>query len=330
MCKNQYLLPILFVLVACGQEPSPNAETVTYNIDSSRITVSGVSSGAYMAGQLHLAHSALFDGLAMVAGGPYYCAMNEISRGIGPCIKGGELGRDQLLGYAEGMAAAGRIDDLSNVRDDSVWLFHGALDNVVDQGPSDVAAEMYIDLAPDGAVTLLTDVRAVHGMPTLETGLACDTFGAPFLNACQFDAAGDLLNSLYGKLNERAEASGELHDIPQRGFDDADMLEHAYLYVPESCADGASCGVHVALHGCSQSAEYVMDAFAVGAGYNEWAESNNLLVLYPQVASSKIVPMNPYGCWDWWGYTGEDYATKSGAQIVVIKRTLDALAGVTL
>ena len=37
------------------------------------------------------------------------------------------------------------------------------------------------------------------------------------------------------------------------------------------------------------------DAFAAGAGYNEWAEANKLLVLYPQVASSKIAPMNPNG-----------------------------------
>ena len=79
-----------------------------------------------------------------------------------------------------------------------------------------------------------------------------------------------------------------------------------------------------------QSSEYISDAFAAGTGYNEWAEANKLLVLYPQVASSKIAPMNPYGCWDWWGYTNEDYATKDGPQIKVIKAMLDALAGSTL
>jgi len=50
-------------------------------------------------------------------------------------------------------------------------------------------------------------------------------------------------------------------------------------------------------------------------------------VLYPQVASSKIAPMNPYGCWDWWGYTGDDYATREGPQIEVIMAMLDALGG---
>jgi poly(3-hydroxybutyrate) depolymerase len=105
------------------------------------------------------------------------------------------------------------------------------------------------------------------------------------------------------------------------------MLASALLYVPSSCADGEACGVHVVLHGCQQSVEFVGDTFSAGAGYNEWAESNNLLVLYPQVASSKIAPLNPLGCWDWWGYTGDDYATKTGSQVAVIMATLESLSG---
>ena len=102
------------------------------------------------------------------------------------------------------------------------------------------------------------------------------------------------------------------------------------FYVPESCASGEACGLHVALHGCLQSTEYIGDAFAAGAGYNEWAEANRLLVLYPQVASSRIAPLNPMGCWDWWGYTQGDYATKAGPQVKVIKATMDTLAGHSL
>jgi poly(3-hydroxybutyrate) depolymerase len=84
--------------------------------------------------------------------------------------------------------------------------------------------------------------------------------------------------------------------------------------------------VHVAFHGCQQSAEFIGDTFVRDAGYNEWAESNRLLVLYPQAASSKVAPMNPLGCWDWWGYTGANYATKSGAQITSVMAMVDALA----
>jgi hypothetical protein len=36
-------------------------------------------------------------------------------------------------------------------------------------------------------------------------------------------------------------------------------------------------------------------------------------------------PLNPYGCWDWWGYTDFNYAVKAGPQIAAIKMMLDRL-----
>jgi len=62
-----------------------------------------------------------------------------------------------------------------------------------------------------------------------------------------------------------------------------------------------------------------------GAGFNEWAETNGLVVLYPQSKSSRVAPMNPLGCWDWWGYTGEGYATRDGAQIKAVAAMVDRL-----
>jgi hypothetical protein len=49
------------------------------------------------------------------------------------------------------------------------------------------------------------------------------------------------------------------------------------------------------------------------------------VVLYPQAAKSMFMPLNPQGCWDWWGYTGADYATRDGAQLVTVRRMLEAL-----
>lgn len=322
---------ILTLLSACGEVTvEPNATVVTYNVDPSRITVSGISSGAYMAGQLHIAHSAVFSGVAMIGGGPYYCAMGDISRGLGPCMQGGEMSEGALLEYAHAALGEGKIDDLANLQNDRAWIFHGALDVVVDQAPSEIAAAVYTDLMPADSVSLITNVDAVHGLPTIETGLPCDSYGSPFLNSCGYDSAGEILRTLYGHLQARASTASDLLSVTQPGFDDAEMLENAFLYVPQSCGAGEACGVHVVFHGCSQSSESVDDAFAAGAGFNEWAETNNLLVLYPQVASSSVAPMNPYGCWDWWGYTNEDYATRSGPQIAVVKALLDALAGSTL
>jgi poly(3-hydroxybutyrate) depolymerase len=330
MKKPMCLPVVLLILAACGQAPAPEKSAPNYDLDAARISVSGLSSGAYMAGQLHLAHSRLFSGAAIFAGGPYYCAENSLQKGIGPCVKGGEMELERLLAYAAAREAAGEIDALANLADDNVWVFHGTLDTVVGEAVTAAAIRFYQEFLPADSISYVNNVAVVHGLPTLQYGLPCDTFGTPFLHACNYDAAGTWLRALHGELRERVAASGELMSIAQPGGEDAGMLPQAFLYVPEACAAGEHCGLHVALHGCSQSAEKIGDAFASGSGLNEWAESNRLLVLYPQVGSSTVAPMNPYGCWDWWGYTDEHYATRNGRQVQVIKATIDQLAGRTL
>lgn len=325
---------ILFLAacLAAGCGDRPTADPVsgpTFTIDASRITVSGISSGAMMATQLHVAHSSLFSGAALLAGGPYYCAAGQLSRGLGVCIKGGDPGLEALLAYTREAAAAGAIDDPANLAADPVWLFHGAGDVAVHVDTTHAARDYY--RAFDAAIAaVVEDVPAAHGFPTLDSGVPCAAMEPPFVNDCDYDAAGALLAALHGDLEPRAAAVGEIIEVPQPGAADATMLAQAVAYIPAACAAGEACGVHVAFHGCQQSTAFVGDAFVAGAGYNEWAENNRLIVLYPQVDSSKVMPLNPLGCWDWWGYTGEDYATQGGPQIKVVKATLDLLAGNTL
>jgi len=82
-----------------------------------------------------------------------------------------------------------------------------------------------------------------------------------------------------------------------------------------------SCRLHLALHGCSQNYGTVGNAFVWNAGYNDWAEGNNIIVLYPQTTSSGV---NPNSCFDWWGYTGSNYATRGGIQMAAIYRMVQA------
>ena len=327
--RRTHLLVLATLLVGCGDKTLPPADTPSYNVDANRITVSGVSSGAMMATQMHVAHSAVFRGVAMISGGPYYCAEGGLTKGLGPCMKGGDVGLQRLIEYSWSASEMREIDDVSHLAGDPVWLFLGANDVVMHGDVTDAAATFYEEMTGQAPI-VIDDVPATHGFPTVDTGAPCDQMTTPFLNACDYDAAGAMLSVLYGDLQPAGVPSSPLVEIPQPGADDATMLPNALAYVPEACRNGASCGVHVAFHGCQQSTAFVSDAFAAGAGYNEWAETNALIVLYPQVDSSKIAPMNPMGCWDWWGYTDEDYATKQGAQISVVKAMLDTLAGKTL
>ncbi len=55
----------------------------------------------------------------------------------------------------------------------------------------------------------------------------------------------------------------------------------------------------------------------------EVAELNNLIILFPQVVPSVISPINPMGCWDWWGYTTKEFATKLSPQMLSVKKMID-------
>jgi poly(3-hydroxybutyrate) depolymerase len=100
-----------------------------------------------------------------------------------------------------------------------------------------------------------------------------------------------------------------------------------YVFVPRDCADGAACRVHIALHGCKQDAGDIDRRFVDDTGYNAWADTNHLIVLYPQTMPSSFLPFNPQACWDWWSYVDhqDSYVTKAGSQIRTIKAMLDAL-----
>jgi poly(3-hydroxybutyrate) depolymerase len=70
----------------------------------------------------------------------------------------------------------------------------------------------------------------------------------------------------------------------------------------------------------------IKDQFAREAGYNRWADTNRIIVLYPQAIARSWPTYNPNGCWDWWGYTGPQYHTKDGAQIRAVKAMLERLS----
>ena len=96
------------------------------------------------------------------------------------------------------------------------------------------------------------------------------------------------------------------------------------VYVPVSCQQGAACRVHIAFHGGLQTLDDIGTEYATKTGFNNWADTNNIIVLYPQ--AKKTLANNNQGFWDWWGYTGADYAFKSGVQMAAVRAMLDRLA----
>lgn len=294
------------------------------------VTVSGVSSGAYMAVQFHVAHSATVKGAGAIAGGPYYCAQGSVWTAYFNCMRPGmfvPLPTPAFLrAETEALAKAGRIDATANLAGSRAWLFTGTNDKTVVR---DVVEGLYAYYSAYKVDTVIVrDKPAGHAMVTLDAGNRdCAATAAPYINDCDYDAAKELLGQLLGALKPRAaKASGRLTRFDQKPFGARaiSMDEEGYVYIPDACAS-ERCRVHVAFHGCQQGLAFVGDEFAREAGYNRWADSNRLIVLYPQ-AIARWWPYNPRGCWDWWGYTGSQYATKEGAQVRAVQAMLERLS----
>jgi poly(3-hydroxybutyrate) depolymerase len=304
------------------------------------VTVSGLSAGGFMAVQLHVAHSSIVKGAGVIAGGPYYCAQDSLWTAYFNCRQpGGAVplpATATLHAEVERQAKAGRIDATANLAGTPAWLFGGNLDKVVTRDVVEGLNGFYASYKVD--TTIVRDKPAGHAMPTLDAGNAdCSVSASPYINDCDFDGAGELLKKLLGPLQPpAAKQSGRLARFDQKPFA-ADpkalsMGAEGYAYIPAAC-EKESCRIHVALHGCMQTLDDIGDRFVRLAGYNRWADTNHLIVLYPQAIARSgwsfgtwSFVWNPNGCWDWWGYTGALYHTKEGPQIRALKAMLERLS----
>lgn len=329
---------------AVAAEPAP-APLPSLGIDAAAISVSGISSGGFLAHQFHVAHSARIMGAGIIAGGPYACARGRypfnLLRALSVCsaITSGAFrgppDPQQSIAAVRAAEQAGTIDASAGLRGDRVLLFSGRQDDLVPPAVVETVDTVYRAFDDAQAIRMVGDVDAPHAMITAAFGNRCETNQTPFISNCGFDLAGAVLGQIYGALVSPAAATGEFRVFAQAAFVDPrvqhGLAARGWLYIPRACA-GGGCRLHVALHGCQQTEAMIGEAFIRHAGYNEWAEANRIVVLYPQAAVLERrvlgIPLpwpNPQGCWDWWGFTGPDYANRSGPQIEAINAMLDRL-----
>lgn len=340
---------MLFLWLACSLES--RAESLhdlsrKLHLDPTQTSVSGLSSGAYMAMQLQVIHSKSIRGAGIIAGGPYRCAAGKYLRSrfdltgsyamLNICMHASPItiwhrpspDVNFSIRETERLAAAGLIDDPSHLAKQKVWMLSGAKDLLVPSSIMDTLQTYYQHFIPAANIHYIKHPNASHGMLTENQGGRCHLSRPPFINDCDFDAAGALLAQIYGQLQPKATAlATNLYTFNQQEFFDVadksvSLHPNAHLYIPTACKQGQRCRLHIAFHGCLQTEGLIGAAFYTQAGYNEWAEANHIVVLYPQ---AKVWIANPQGCWDWWGYSGEHYADKQGKQIVALRQMMHAL-----
>lgn len=302
-------------------------------LDLKQTTVSGLSSGGFMATQFHLSHSDWVQGAGILAAGPYYCAQNSLTTALSDCIGQPKkpVDIDKLNKQAVQWQSGRDIANLKALQDDKVWILGGTLDQKVSSDVVKALQQQYLAWIPESQIHFESNKPFAHHFPTLTQGTDCKKSESPFIGNCGYDAAGEILSHLYTDLKAPKTAQEtnfkrlETKVLPDKLGET--LGDNAYLYVPESCAQGSSCRLHISFHGCNQNADTIDLQFVSDTGYNRWAESNDIVVLYPQTKNSNMLPFNPQGCWDWWGYTDENYANRQGKQIMAIEAMVKRITG---
>ncbi len=224
--------------------PAVAQKLPAYNADIAQTSISGISSGAYMAVQFGMAWSSIIKGVGAIAGGPYGCSEGSLATALSSCVLG-TPSRDvaNLIARANDWSRHGDIDDTGNVAAQKIYLFHGYNDQVVARPVSDWLHEFYAHFLGANAGNLFyqTAIGAGHAQVTLAYGNKCADNGGEYINRCRYDQAGIILQHIYGALNPRNDGAltGRLLRFSQADFTapdepiDESLNAIGFVYVPD-------------------------------------------------------------------------------------------------
>lgn len=329
--------------------------------DIYQTSVSGLSSGAFMTSQLYVAHSDIMVGAGVVAGGPYLCSRNWENQWFGsgayvpllnvalyscmdPTFPLGVPVVSTTVSIARTLDRDKLIDPLNNLADDHIYIFSGKSDNTVKTSVVNTTRDFFTRVGvPSTSIDYDSSVDAGHAIITNNSNdIACATTADPYINDCDFVQAERILKQIYpAAQGPETPLSRQVQAFDQSEFLSTNLTSMAstgYVYIPEYCEQNGGCAIHVALHGCEQSADsfsadgIAPDRYYNTTGYNEMAEANHMIVLYPQVNRSEGIPYNPKGCWDFWGYSSAlpalpDFYTRNAPQIKALYSMIQRLSG---
>jgi len=152
------------------------------------------------------------------------------------------------------------------------------------------------------------------------------------LQNCNYDGPGELLNHIYGKLNPQVDMKAEnLHLFDQRPFNandtfDVGLGDAGLIYIPQTCAEGRMCTLHVSMHGCENP--FILEyPEARQLSFNRWAEANDMVVLWPHNVRHGNQTSERHACWDGYAQTPH-FDTKHGPQMIAIASMIETLSGI--
>ncbi|NMG35836.1 poly(3-hydroxybutyrate) depolymerase [Azoarcus sp. TTM-91] len=257
------------------------------NIDVADTSLSGLSSGGFLAVQFQVAHADMVKGVGIIAGGPYYCAKGELRRALKECMcadpdpakcaaESHDADVPGAVQQLQKMAASRLVANPAAIASHRVVILSGAADSVVPAAIADrQLADFYraLGVPPENLQRPALPPATAHQLPTLAAGSDCGKQAPPYIGRCGFDSAGAILQGIYGELRPpAAEKQSNWIAFDQRPYDPrrqrsvlgitgvhffpSGLDDSGWLYLPDACRAGERCRVHIALHGCRQGQNY--------------------------------------------------------------------------
>jgi len=254
--------------------------------------------------------------VGIFAAGPYACAQGLVTQALYSCMDDqGDIDMDVILLQVR-TGSGVSIDSVSNLKNAPVYLFHGQSDATVKQRVADANAQFYSAVGAD--VVYDNSSLANHEWVSPLGINECSISSSPFISNCgsmdpQYSMLSHLLQSDVNAPNTGS-FQGTIYSFSQDVYStlkwgipaaDVSMDSTGYVYVPPTCAENANstdvlCDVVLVLHGCEQGAQLVGLDLIMTSNMNNYADTNNLIILYPQTIMLETpAVLNPKGCWNW-------------------------------
>lgn len=183
--------------------------------DAAKHSISGLSSGAFMAVQLHMTHSADFSGVGIIAGGPLGCAASYLdaaattqdSCALGalyiamtPLTSATSPNPRLLAQKAQELAQEGKIDPIERLAGHRIYIFTGTQDSVVHSVVVQGTKAFYEELGVGEDNIFFSDqVPAGHSIITTNpTDSPLSANQPPYINRGDFIQSHQILAFIYG------------------------------------------------------------------------------------------------------------------------------------
>lgn len=293
-----------------------STELAKFHLDRERISASGLSAGGFLAHLLHLNFPEIFKGVGIFAGGPFGVSQEANILFMRKILATKKIDAFDMLARYRHAQNSAKMGDLNLIKKQPVYIFYSKKDPVVNASIGEALVKFYQTLGAE-KIKVKTSEYAGHGLPVISGGVDKKITATPFLINCDFEASHQALEHIYGQnifmpFKDSTIPAGKLLDFNQKPFKNSfgkvDYLANqGYVYLPPAALNGERCGLHLVLHGCQQSVQFIGKDFINYSGFMDWADKNKLIILFPQ---SQKTLRNPPGCWDWFGLSDKNYANR--------------------